>query len=193
MGDLSTGTPPSKRPAEDRLDSWKEIATYVKRDLTTVQRWEKREGMPVHRHVHDKRGSGYAFSSELDTWLQSRRLRLEEEEKEPLAETRVDAESDRRPRGTPHARRWFVLGAVGIIALLAVATLWSAGLMFQWGSHLVPARGPVSFSEIVHNQFFVVPRQLSADLQRYLFKRKALMQQIEDRDVQQLKNNPPPP
>ena len=79
------------------------------------------------------------------------------------------------------------------IALLVVTTLWNAGLMFQWGSHLIPARGPVSFYEIVHNQFFVVPRQLSADLQRYLFKRKALMQQIEDRDIQQLKNNPPPP
>jgi hypothetical protein len=79
------------------------------------------------------------------------------------------------------------------IALLAVATFWNAGLMFQWGSHLVPARGPVSFSEIVHNQFFVVPRQLSADLQRYLFKRKALMKQIEDRDLQQLEKNPPPP
>jgi len=78
-------------------------------------------------------------------------------------------------------------------ALLAVFALWNAGLIFQWGSHLIPARGPVSFSEIAHNQFFVVPRQLSADLQRYLFKRKALMQQIEDRDLQQLKNNPPPP
>ncbi|PYU36756.1 MAG: hypothetical protein DMG54_36025 [Acidobacteria bacterium] len=40
---------------------------------------------------------------------------------------------------------------------------------------------PVSFSEIVHNQIFVVSRQLSADRKRYLFKRKALMQQIEDR------------
>jgi hypothetical protein len=79
------------------------------------------------------------------------------------------------------------------VALLAVFSLWNVGLMFQWGSHLIPARGPVSFSEIVHNQFFVVPRQLSADLQRYVFKRKALMQQIEDRDIQQLKNNPPPP
>jgi hypothetical protein len=78
-------------------------------------------------------------------------------------------------------------------ALLAVFTLWNAGLIFQWGSHLIPARGSVSFSEIIHNQFFVVPRQLSADLQRYLFKRKALMQQIEDWDLQQLKNNPPPP
>jgi hypothetical protein len=78
-------------------------------------------------------------------------------------------------------------------AILAVFTLWNAGLMFQWGSHLIPARGPVSFSEIIHNQFFVVPRQLSADLQRYIFKRKALMQQIEDRDLQQLEKNPPPP
>jgi hypothetical protein len=46
---------------------------------------------------------------------------------------------------------------------------------------------------MVHNQFFVVPRQLSADLQRYLFKRKALMQQIEDRDLQQLEKDPTPP
>jgi hypothetical protein len=73
------------------------------------------------------------------------------------------------------------------LALLAAATVWNAGLIFQWGSHLIPARGPVSFSQIVHNQFFVVPRQLSADLQRYIFKRKALMQQIEDRDIQQMK------
>jgi MFS family permease len=78
-------------------------------------------------------------------------------------------------------------------ALLAVFTLWNAGLIFQWGSHLIPARGPVSFSEIAHNQFFVVPRQLPADLQRYLLKRKALMQQIEDRDIQQLEKNPLPP
>jgi len=79
------------------------------------------------------------------------------------------------------------------LALLAAASLWNAGLMFQWGSHLIPARGPVSFSEIVRNQFFVVPGQLSADLHRYFFKRKALMQQFEDRDNQQLEKNPPPP
>jgi hypothetical protein len=79
------------------------------------------------------------------------------------------------------------------VALLAVSTLWNAGLIFQWGSHLIPTRGPVSFSEIVRNQFLVVPRQLSADFQRYIFKRKALMQQIEDRDIQQLEKNPPPP
>ena len=78
-------------------------------------------------------------------------------------------------------------------AALALFVFWNAGLMFQWGSHLIAARGTVSFSEIIHNQFFVVPRQISADLQRYLFKRKALMQQIEDRDLRQLEKNPPPP
>ena len=74
-------------------------------------------------------------------------------------------------------------------ALLALFVLWNVGLMFQWGSHLVPARGPVSFSEVIHNQFFVVPRQLAADLRTYLFNRKALMQQIEDRDLRQLEKN----
>ena len=44
----------------DRLDSWKEIAAYLDRDVTTVQRWEKREAMPVRRHLHDKAGSVYA-------------------------------------------------------------------------------------------------------------------------------------
>jgi hypothetical protein len=80
-----------------------------------------------------------------------------------------------------------------VSAVLALFILWNAGLMFQWGSHLVPARGPISFSEMIHNQFFVVPRQLAADLQRYLFTRKALMQQIEDRDIKQLEKKPPPP
>jgi hypothetical protein len=77
--------------------------------------------------------------------------------------------------------------------VLALLVLWNAGLIFQWGTHLIPARGPVSFSEIFHNQFLVVPRQLSAELKRYVFHRKALMQQIEQRDLQQLKENPPPP
>ena len=67
------------------------------------------------------------------------------------------------------------------------------GLIFQWGSHLIPARGPVAFSEVAHNQIFVVPRQLSADLRRYIFKRKGLMQQIEQRDIQQLEKKTPPP
>ena len=68
----SSGTEPSSRPPEDRLDSWKEIAAYLDRDVTTVQRWEKRERMPVHRHLHDRMGSVYAWRAEIDGWARSR-------------------------------------------------------------------------------------------------------------------------
>src|SRR5437660_12404085 len=56
----------------DRLDSWKEIASYLRRDVRTVQRWEKKEGLPVHRHQHDKLGSVYAFRHDLETWFTTR-------------------------------------------------------------------------------------------------------------------------
>jgi tetratricopeptide (TPR) repeat protein len=56
----------------DRLDSWKEVAAYFKRDVATVRRWEKREGLPVHRHHHHRLGSVYAYPSELDEWWKAR-------------------------------------------------------------------------------------------------------------------------
>ncbi len=51
-----------------RLDSWKEIATYLRREVRTVNLWEKMEGLPVHRHLHSKRGTVFAYKAELDEW-----------------------------------------------------------------------------------------------------------------------------
>src|SRR5258708_19736818 len=62
------GTSPTESPPRNRLDSWKEIAAYLKRDITTVQRWEKRDGMPVHPHLHDRLPSLYPFPSQPDTF-----------------------------------------------------------------------------------------------------------------------------
>ena len=78
MSDHGDKTPPeSGSPApSDRLDSWKEIAAYLRRSVTTVQRWEKEEGLPTHRLHHGKLGSVYAFKSELDGWLRDRRERI---------------------------------------------------------------------------------------------------------------------
>ena len=76
---------------------------------------------------------------------------------------------------------------------LACFVFWNAGLMFQWGTHLIPARGPISFPQMIRNQFLVVPRQIAAQFEKYLFGRKAMMQQIEQRDLEQLRQNPPPP
>jgi TolB-like protein len=58
---------------DDRLDSWKEIAAYLRRGVRTVRRWERDEGLPVHRHTHRVLGSVYAFKPEIDRWLEARR------------------------------------------------------------------------------------------------------------------------
>jgi TolB-like protein/Flp pilus assembly protein TadD len=59
-------------PHRRRLESWKEIAAYLGRDVTTVRRWEKREALPVHRLHHNKLGSVYAYTTELDAWRNER-------------------------------------------------------------------------------------------------------------------------
>ena len=105
------GTP----PADDRLDSWKEIATYLRRDITTVQRWEKRERMPVHRHLHDKLGSVYAFRQELDEWSRSR--------KPGSSPTEVQPEVTGRGAILLGRRRWRLGLIVGSLAAVAGLTL----------------------------------------------------------------------
>lgn len=67
----ASDTPDDPWP-QARLDSWKEIAAYFKRDVRTVRRWERSEGLPVHRHLHRARGSVYASRDELDQWLAHR-------------------------------------------------------------------------------------------------------------------------
>ncbi|MCE5309521.1 MAG: tetratricopeptide repeat protein [Acidobacteriales bacterium] len=62
--------------ASDRLDSWKEIAAYLNRGARTVQRWEREEGLPVHRLQHDKLGSVHAYRAELDAWWTGRQTDL---------------------------------------------------------------------------------------------------------------------
>jgi hypothetical protein len=77
-------------------------------------------------------------------------------------------------------------------AVLGCLILWNLGFMFQWGTHLVPARGPISWGQMIHNQFFVVPRQAFTKAQKYLFQRASLMHQIEERDLEQMNGSSPP-
>jgi TolB-like protein len=69
----------------DRLDSWKEIATYLSRSVRTVRRWEKHEGLPVHRQMHTSLGSVYAYRSELDQWRRKNEGTLRRQTKTPEA------------------------------------------------------------------------------------------------------------
>jgi Tol biopolymer transport system component len=112
---------------DDRLDSWKKIASYLRRDVTTVQRWERREAMPVHRHLHDKMGSVFAFRSELDAWWQRRRVRLgpddstkteEAGQGQPAAKDVVPALAPERAAAKPMGWGWIVAAALIVGAML---------------------------------------------------------------------------
>jgi tetratricopeptide (TPR) repeat protein len=66
----------------ERLDSWKEIATFFRREVRTVQLWERHEQLPVHRHQHRKVGTVHAFRPELQEWW-NRRCSAKAEEGNP--------------------------------------------------------------------------------------------------------------
>lgn len=64
----------------DILDSWKEIAIYLNRDVRTAMRWEQTRGLPVHRLPGG--AAVHALRSELDAWRRSGRIHLFENQEE---------------------------------------------------------------------------------------------------------------
>lgn len=132
MSGPPTGLGTGEVGSPERLESWKAIAAYFRRDVTTIQRWERREGMPVHRQLHDKRGSVYALVAELDSWRE-RRSALAEVPPVP-ARAAVEAPQTgsadgagnaRRPQGGGRSRRSLFVAA-SILVGLAIATLLAA-------------------------------------------------------------------
>lgn len=126
------------RPApDDRLESWKEIAAYLGRDVRTVQRWEKSEGLPVHRHLHEKQGSVYAFRSEISQWRDSRDVSAIPEPEGENFDASEPAEPDETVVPTeplPQSPRRFPNWAVALIVTFAIGAL-SAALFFWRESH----------------------------------------------------------
>ncbi len=89
-GSESPNTPhvPKAMPfASGRLDSWKEIAHYLNRDIRTVQRWEEACRLPVYRRPPGrlKGGPVYAYRSDLDAWLRQTPPPVVEKEAAPAA------------------------------------------------------------------------------------------------------------
>ena len=109
-----------------RLESWKEIAAYLGRDVTTVRRWEKREGLPVHRLHHSRLGSVYAYTAELDAWRDKRAPSAVIDA--PGAAERIEIV----PRG-PRTR--------SVVALVVLALALAAGVRWiaRWRTSIQPA------------------------------------------------------
>jgi hypothetical protein len=71
--------------------------------------------------------------------------------------------------------------------LLALLIAWNVGFIFQWGIHMVPARGGISWSKMAHNQFVAVPLELTHFAGAYFLHRKQMMWQIEKEDIEEQK------
>lgn len=59
---------PTRAAGDQLLETWKEIAVYLNRDLRTVKRWEQSRGLPVHRLPGGPQAAVFAVKSELDAW-----------------------------------------------------------------------------------------------------------------------------
>jgi hypothetical protein len=112
---------PSGSSSGDRLDSWKEIAAYLKCSERTAHRWEA-EGLPVHRHPHKKKAAIYAYKAEIDAWWRDGHESL------PLMdESQGEAPTTVVP---PYRRPWLAAGGA-LISLLAVLMAFNIGGMRQ--------------------------------------------------------------
>ena len=121
---LPDGSPPFA-PGE-RLDSWKEIAAYLNRGLSTVQRWEHDESLPVHRLQHGKGGSVFAYRHELDEWWTSRGSLLDNADvATPKPKAQSPSPDSPRQYVNPATRRLFiVLAVVLLVGAMAAGARW---------------------------------------------------------------------
>ena len=63
---------PERNTPQKTLESWKQIAAYLDRSERTVRRWEATEGLPVHRHEHERQDTVFAYRHEIEAWSRLR-------------------------------------------------------------------------------------------------------------------------
>jgi len=145
-----------------RLDSWKQIAEYVGRDVRTAIRWEDQRGLPVHRVPGGKRGSVFAYTEEIERWLARRPLDGPSPDLAPRSPAGpgagpAEAGASATPRlaearGAPRWP-WF-----GVTVLSLAGVLLVSGLVVLWARR--SARGSIGPDRLDHLEFG--PRQVVA-------------------------------
>lgn len=134
--DSRFGNNPSnaKNLASERLGSWKAIANYLGKTVRTVQRWEKREGLPARRHQHGSGPTVFAYKHDLDQWMTRRSLVIHENRptdqaaqgiEQSTPPDLVEKASQSGPR--PQTRTWPLVLVAGLV-LLTGALTWTQRL-----------------------------------------------------------------
>jgi len=102
--------PQDSNPSSRQLESWKDIANYLKTSVRTAQRWEEQNGLPVTRILRDKRSAVYANTEDLDRWLATRT---------------IAPASDAEPAAKPPRNLWLPAIAILAAVLGIFALTWS--------------------------------------------------------------------
>jgi Tol biopolymer transport system component len=111
-----------------RLDSWKEIAAHLNRDVRTVQRWEKTANLPVRRLHQAGLRTVFAYTVDLDDWLRQQGPAVEESSEADAVDGAVDQETDQKvdtPVVPARRRRWLLYaGAAVLLAAASAVAVW---------------------------------------------------------------------
>ena len=89
-----------------RLETWKEIGSFLNRDARTVRRWESERGLPVRR-VPGAKSKVYAWSGDLNDWLAG-----------PQAEVAQAEAPEETPRPVWRSPRVFAAGGASLGAFV---------------------------------------------------------------------------
>jgi TolB-like protein/cytochrome c-type biogenesis protein CcmH/NrfG len=152
-------------PNEPPLESWGEIAAHLRRDIRTVQRWERQHGLPIRRLVVGKLGQVYAYKSELDAWVRSRQPSLEQDSpedvsSEPAPGLSSDGPADLPPPVKEKPRGWWKISILGLLLLAGLGWInpvnrWMNALLFPSHKQLLFVRPFTSLSPEPDQQLFV--------------------------------------
>jgi tetratricopeptide (TPR) repeat protein len=125
-----------------RLAGWNDIAAYLGKTDRTVKRWGRDRGLPIHRVPGTARTSVYAYTHEVDRWLESARVvdeEVAETSQEPAVPPQPSADGNARileqasldrgllKQGPPGARssqsllrRWLLIGLAALLAAVSM-------------------------------------------------------------------------
>ena len=137
-----TSGPKGSTLPDKKLDSWGEIASYLGREVRTVQRWERTEGLPVHRHEHKKKSTVYAFAGELDAWIKNRQPKDDPEADAAFAREQELSGTDDSPvdvveppvkSPAPDSVKTPAVGKRVVLAIFALGILSALSLgLYRW-------------------------------------------------------------
>jgi hypothetical protein len=165
----------TKPGAGKRLDGWKVIAAYFKRDRTTVMRWANERGMPVYRLPGGRQGSVSAFEHELEAWVLHNSLDDVDPSLEGLPADGLDQLLEVGAVSRSSARRGWALAIVVVLALTMFAMALGVRA-FSYSQRDVPRDAAVAADYVAARDLW--GRRTAPDIARAI----ALLDKVITRD-----------